>query len=202
MNLSNLEPVTGSPRKADSIIGATVVTAEGKKVKNPKVAKPLADINYNGNRTFRLHKRFVKQIESLGNYGLTVATQKGVKLSEVNEFAFILQDKSVATYLSNSARQGVNRATGQKVDGKPSTLISNGILEAYLINTGKITKDVKAAFTLSKVEQNGNIYFVFDTPVAESTQEVTNESNNEVTDEVIFEEKVTENTSNEADDEI
>ena len=54
---------------------------------------------------------------------------------------------------------------------KNSTLITSSVIEAYLINTNNVSKDVKTAFTLSKVIDNGNTYYTFsNTSVAASTQ--------------------------------
>jgi len=156
MDFKNLSPVKGTTKNPNATIGAA--SKGTPRVKKEKVEKIKQDITYNGNGTFRFTKNFVAKLGEVN--GIDALSNPKATLATVNEFAFKVSPKETAKYLG-TARTGVNPNTKEVVQGKPSTLITHRILEAYLINTNQITKDVKTALTLSKVEENNETYFVF-----------------------------------------
>lgn len=175
INLSNLSPVTGSPRKEGATIGSKTVSSTPR-VAKVKVVKISPDIKYLGEGTFRFTSNFVKTVKALGEVGVSVVSDPTATLATVNEAAFKVVSLEDAKYLG-TARTGVNPKTKEVVQGKPSTLITNKVLEAFLINTNQLTKDVKAEFTLSQVVSEGTTYFVFGQGDVQAESENAVESN-------------------------
>lgn len=167
MDFQNLSPVKGTTKNPNATIGAA--SKGTPRVKKEKVEKIKQDITYNGNGTFRFSKNFVAKLGEAN--GVDALSNPKATLATVNEFAFKVSPKDTAKYLG-TARTGVNPLTKEIVQGKPSTLITHRILEAYLINTNQITKDVKTALTLSKVEDNNETYFVFGSGSNNATAQV------------------------------
>jgi len=156
MNFSNLKEAKGSTRKGDVKIGVTATSTSKGNVKTGY------DVKYLGEGNFRIGKEFITKAD-LDNKGFILVSDPNATLATVKELALKIVEKSEARYFG-VPRAGKNPKTGVVVDKtKNSTLISSGVLEAYLINTGIAQKDVKTAFTLSKVENEGNTYFIFDT---------------------------------------
>ena len=165
MNFSNLKTVKGSTRSTDAKIGAAS-SAGSKGAKSANY-----DIKYLGNAQFRISKSFVENAGLEGNNGFNIVSDPNATLATIKELALQIVAKSDARYFG-TPRVGKNPKTGVTISNtKNSTLITSSVIEAYLINTNNVSKDVKTAFTLSKVIDNGNTYYTFsNTSVAASTQ--------------------------------
>lgn len=163
MNFSNLKTVKGSTRSMDSKIGVSANTSSN------GVSKANYDIKYLGNAQFRLSKNFVESA-GLDANGFNIVSDPNATLATIKELALQIVSKQDARYFG-TPRVGKNPKTGAVVSNtKNSTLITSGVIEAYLMNINSITKDVKTAFTLSKVVDNGNTYYTFVTSNTPNTQ--------------------------------
>jgi hypothetical protein len=183
MNFSNLKTVKGSTRNSDSKIGVS-----GNSSTSGASSRSNYDIKYLGNGQFRFSKSFVENAGLEGSNGFNIVSDPNATLATVKELALQIVSKADARYFG-VPRTGKNPKTGVIVsETKNSSLITSGVIEAYLINTNAVTKDVKAAFTLSKVVDNGSTYYTFvstNTPVQMEMELPTTPAPVEVVDEIL-----------------
>lgn len=156
MDFSNLKPIKGAAKNADSKLGLSGKGGAGVgNVSN-------YDIKYLGNGNFRLSSRFVDKAKLETENGFILLSDPNATLATIKELALQIVPKSSEPRYFGKPRTGKNPKTGAEVaETKNSTLITSRTIEAYLVNCGMAQKDVKTAFTLSQTESNGNTYFTF-----------------------------------------
>lgn len=152
MNLNKLVPTKGSTKNSD-----TVLNVAGKK--GSVSPSRNYDVKYLGKAQFRFSEDFLEKNGFRNNLGLNPLSESGATIATIKEFAFQVVNKDEKPRYFGKSRVGTNPKTGEKVtDTKNSPVISSSVFEAYLINTNQATKDVKSAYNLTLIEQDGTVF--------------------------------------------